>query len=401
MNGPQLSQHVRAYGCPKLVHLAGEPTFSHIEYLDLLPSRSSVVLLPDAVAEFQGLLVIYLVDDETAKKACNRDAKAIENLQLLLANRSEQACLGVVRPGSLDVYPINLSRKQLQKATPLIVQQSAPEAPTFFQSLAAGAISLQGQPKEADFVFREIHNLLSKASAALVGQMSPLDVLSVTGRALFFRFLLDRQIILESERDEICPSAKDLKDCFSNAEKAAATSCWLDETFNGDLLPLALALPADADADARRKAYVRLYRKLGTDTQQEVFRHLQAILRGWESLGHSFQLRIDWNDFDFAHIPIGVLSQVYETFSRQWDEEYAAKTSVYYTPKNIARCLVEEAFGGLKNPADAHVLNSACGAGIFLCIGFPKTRARSLAKGQASPRHSHHSAHPLQSDTWL
>ena len=376
-NGLHLTEQTRAYGCPELVHLAGKPTSAHVDYLDLLRDRLSAPLLPEAVAEFQGRPVMYLVDGEVAREASNRDADAVQKLQLLLANRSEQACLGIVRPGSLDVYPINLDRKQLAKATPLFVQQSASDAPTFFQSLAAGAVPLQGQPKEADSVFHEIHHLLSKASATLVGRMRPLDVLSVTGRALFFRFLLDRHIILDSERGEICPDATDLKDSFSNAEKAAATSCWLDETFNGDLLPLTLDIPPDADADDRRKAYVKLYRKLGIDTQKEVFRHLQAILRGWKSYGQSFQLRIDWDDFNFAHIPIGVLSQVYETFSRQWDGEHAKKASVYYTPKNIARCLVEEAFGGLEKPADAHVLDGACGAGIFLVLAFRKlVRAR-------------------------
>jgi len=79
---------------------------------------------------------------------------------------------------------------------------------------------------------------------------------------------------------------------------------------------------------------------------------------------------IDWDDFNFAHIPIGVLSQVYETFSRQWDEEQAEETSVYYTPKHIAKFLVEEAFAGLKDPADAVVLDPACGAGMFLVLAF-------------------------------
>ncbi len=327
---------------------------------------------------------MYLVHHETESEARSRDADAVQRLQRLLANRSEQACLGIVRPGSLDVYPINLDRRQLAKATPRVFLESAPDAPTFFQSLAAGAVPLEGQPKEADFVFHEIHRLLTMASDALVGKMRPLEVLSVTGRALFFRFLLDRRIILESERGEICPSAKELKDSFSNAEKAAATSCWLDETFNGDLLPLALDLPADADPDDRREAYAKLYRRMNADTKGAVFLHLQAILRGWESVGGStFQLRIDWNDLDFAHIPIGVLSQVYETFSRQWDEEHAEKTSAYYTPKNIARCLVEEAFGGLKEPADARVLDPACGAGIFLVLAFRKlVRARWEKDGQ-------------------
>lgn len=377
MNSPHLEEQIGVYGCPKPISLVGEPDPSQIEYLDLVPRRSSVALLPEAVAEFQGRPVMYLVDDATARIACNRDAKAIQDLQQLLANRSEQACLGIVRPGQLDVYPINLDRTQLAGARPRIVQQSASDAPTFFQSLVAGTISLEGQPKEADFVFHEIHELLSIASSALVGRMNPLDVLSVTGRALFFRFLLDRRIIRDPELGEICPAATELKDCFSNAEKAAATSCWLDETFNGDLLPLALGVRPDADGDERRKAYAKVYRKLGTDTNEEVFLHLQAILRGWKSHGHSFQRRIDWDDFNFAHIPIGVLSQVYETFSRQWDGEHAAKTSVYYTPKNIARCLVEEAFGGLETSADARVLDASCGAGIFLVLAFRKlVRAR-------------------------
>ena len=136
MNGSQLAQHVRAYGCPDLIPLTGEPTSSHIEYLDLLQNRSSSVLLPEAVAEFQGSPVLYLVGDTAAQAACNRDSDAVRKLQKLLANRNEQACLGIVRPGSLDIYPINLDRKQLEKATPLVIQQSATDAPTFFQSLA-------------------------------------------------------------------------------------------------------------------------------------------------------------------------------------------------------------------------------------------------------------------------
>lgn len=208
----------------------------------------------------------------------------------------------------------------------------------------------------------------------MTGKLLPLEVLSVTGRALLFRFLLDRRIILESERAEICPKATELRDAFSNAEKAAATSYWLDETFNGDLLPLVAGLPADANAEARLTAYRKFYCRADADTQQGVFLHLEAILRGWKSLGRSsFQAhlpRIDWDDLNFAHIPIGVLSQVYETFSRQWDPEHAEKTSVYYTPKNIARCLVDEAFAGLKDQAEAHVLDPACGAGIFLVLSF-------------------------------
>ena len=384
----RLEQQAKAFGCPKLIHLGVELTAAHLDYLDLHRQRGSTVLLPDAVAEYQGRPVMYLLDAAGEKAPFTADADAIRDLQQLLANRSEQACLGIVRPGSLDVYPINLDREKLAQSAPSIIQVRSLEAPTFFQSLATGTFKPEGQPKEADFVFHEIHSLLQHASEGFSGRLEPLDVLSVTGRALFYRFLLDRRIISDAERDEICPKAAELSDAFSTAEKAAATSSWLDQTFNGDLLPLVPGLTADSCAADRLATYLRFYRKAGAATNQEVFLHLQAILRGWESVGSSqFQLRlkIDWDDFDFAHIPIGVLSQVYETFSRQWDEAQAEETSVYYTPKNIARCLVEEAFAGLPDPAEAHVLDPACGAGIFLVLAFRELVKARWERDEARP----------------
>jgi len=83
-------------------------------------------------------------------------------------------------------------------------------------------------------------------------------------------------------------------------------------------------------------------------------------------------MQIDWGDLDFAHIPIGVLSQVYENFSKIWDTQLREQTSVYYTPKNIARYLVDDAFEGVAEKKDAKVLDPSCGAGIFLVMAFRK-----------------------------
>ena len=201
--------------------------------------------------------------------------------------------------------------------------------------------------------------------------MLPLEVLSVTGRALFFRFLHDRRIVMPKELHDICPSAENLKDVFSDAARAAATSCWLDETFNGDFLPLVDGLDSTVPRAKRMQAYGKFFRDAEEKTNGTVFRHLEAIMRGWKHVGgSSFQTTIDWDDFDFAHIPIGVLSQIYETFSRRWDAVRAEETSVHYTPKNIARLVVEEALAGVKEPQDARVLDPACGAGVFLVLAF-------------------------------
>jgi hypothetical protein len=375
---PRLEQVAKAVGCPELISLDAEPDAAHLDYLDLLPPRAK--LRPDAVAEFQGRPILYLLDGASDDGEARVTAGQIADLQQLLANRSEHACLGIARPGELHVYPINLDRRAIERVEPQIVVIAAPDASCFFQSIATGAIRLPGQPASADYVFEEIHRLLQFASDALIGKLAALDVLSLTGRALFFRFLLDRRIVLPSELAEISPRARDLRDVFSSAEKAAATAAWLDETFNGDLLPLVPGLDSETDGEVRRREYRRFFRQAQEDTDGLVFGHLEAILRGYEAVSSTqFQLplSVDWDDLNFAHIPVGVLSQVYETFSRQWDEAHAETTSVYYTPKTIARLIVEEALSGVKDAASAHVLDSACGAGVFLVLAFRRLfRAR-------------------------
>ncbi len=388
----RVSAHAQAVGCPPLVLFSGAPTPQHIEYLDLLPGpakSSRGIVAPDAVAEFQGRAILYLVDGNGP----NGTQERINELQTLLANRGEHACLGVTRLGSLDVYPINLDRQALQSAQFKTVLLKDEQAPVFFQSLATGTYELDGRPKEADYVYKTIHDLLTSASKALAGNakapglMPGLEVLSTTGRALFFRFLIDRHIVLSSELSAICPEAEDLKDVFSTASKAAATSAWLDETFNGDLLPLVTGLPSDADPAARLQAYQEYYSAAEAKTQGKLFRHLEAILKGWKHVGGTtFQLPlIDWDDLDFAHIPIGVLSQVYESFSHQWDEGHAQETSVHYTPRNLARILVNEAFSGVDNPAEAVVLDPACGAGVFLVLAFRRLVQEYWKKHGARP----------------
>jgi len=349
---------LKAFGCHDVLELAGEPTPRHLDYLDLVKASSNGGIKVDAVAEFQARPLLYVVN---AQRAETFDEKAILDLQCMLANRGERAYLGILRPGQLDVYPINLSRSELSTAETKTVKQDSIAAPLFFQSVANGVFTLKGQPEAPDYVFKTIHELMTRSSDTLIGtyNLNPLDVLSFLGRALFFRFLWDRRIIRPDELNSVCPQAQKLIDCFSNVENSVATCRWLDDTFNGDMLPLS------ADPE-------EVFTKTDPQTSGNLFSHLQAILGGWKHVGSgAFQLTIDWGDLDFAHIPIGVLSQVYENFSRVWDS-LSKQTSVYYTPKNIARYLVDDAFTALADKKNAKVLDPSCGAGIFLVLAFRK-----------------------------
>lgn len=370
-----LAQRLAAYGCMGFVRLDEKLSApEQLDYLDLLPMRSNQTPALTAVAEHQGTALLYLVD---ACGDAKSDASSLAILRRQLANRSDPAWLGVVRPGSLEIFSIGFHEAADTQPVTTIDERST-TAPLFFQSLVHGTFEENHRLRGTDYVYRKIFDLLTQTTDEFVpkdgkGRLDALEVLSMAGRALFFRFLIDRRIVLEKElsgSDGICPAAADLKDAFSTAEKAAMTSAWLDATFNGDFLPLIdESIPAD-DRSAREAVYLRFYKRTEHLVGKKIFSHLRAILLGWRAVGDAFQGEIDWGDLDFAHIPIGVLSQVYESFSHRADPRTARDTSVHYTPRTIAALMVNEAFAAVQDKAGAKVLDSSCGAGIFAVLAF-------------------------------
>lgn len=369
-----LAQRLAAYGCTSDVIIRLDEKLSspaQLDYLDLLPKQSNHTPVLTAVAEHQGTALLYLVDGSGDVKS---DADSLAAVRRQLANRSDPAWLGVVRPGSLEIFPIGFHEAADARPVRTIDERST-TAPMFFQSLVHGTFEENHRLRGTDYVFHKIFDLLTRTTNEFVpkegkGKLDALEVLSMAGRALFFRFLIDRRIVLENEREEICPVASELKDAFSTAEKAAQTSAWLDATFNGDFLPLIdESIPA-ANRDAREAEYLRFFKRTEHLVGKRIFTHLHAILRGWRATGDAVQTELDWGDLDFAHIPVGVLSQVYESFSHRADPLTARDTSVHYTPRTIAGLMVEQAFTATKDKAGAKVLDSSCGAGIFLVLAF-------------------------------
>ena len=103
---------VKAFGCHDVISLDDKPTHRHLDYLDLLKMSNRGTLKVNAVAEFQARPLLYIVSGDQIRNLGN---EKILNLQCLLANRGERAYLGVLNPGELDVYPINLNRSELSK----------------------------------------------------------------------------------------------------------------------------------------------------------------------------------------------------------------------------------------------------------------------------------------------
>jgi len=383
-NHPPLTDALSALGCSRVIDVnCSLSAVDQIDYLDLLPKGGrKAPTKVSAVAENQGVALLYTIDAREATVS----AQDIIDSQHLLANRSSPAWLGVLRPGSLEVYPIGFRKPGADLDRVEVIELESSAAPGFFQRLAQSTFA-PDRTRDNDYVFRKIFDLLTATAETFISgkELTPLDVLSMTGRTLFFRFLIDRKIVTPEDLPDICPEAANLKDAFSSPEKAAATSAWLDVTYNGDFLPLISDKIPEDDTMARTDAYLDFFRDVGDRTGDQIFLHLRAILCGWTVIGRTIQTEFDWGDFDFAHIPVGVLSQVYERFSHLADPEQAKSDSVHYTPRIIAELIVDQAVASTEDPATARVLDPTCGAGIFLVLAFRSLVAQRWVKDEQRP----------------
>lgn len=228
------------YGLPESnIRLFNAPESPDLlDYLDLTKlkeQRKQEKLLPDGVAESQGRPLLFFVNESQLSIPPEEKEVEFVNLRRILACRGDRAFLARIYPGELQVIPIGLSNI---KPNWKHYNADSNEAITFFSRLAQGYFDGEGEPNEVDFVFNEMFDLLKKGADQLAELIKPANVLSLLGRALFFRFLCDRNIVTEQDTKHIAPKANNLMDCFADSENLRDTSHWLDRTFNGDFLPL-------------------------------------------------------------------------------------------------------------------------------------------------------------------
>ena len=195
--------------------------------------------------------------------------------------------------------------------------------------------------------------------------VNPQDALSLVGRALFFRFLVDRRIISDRHMRSIRPNLPGVRPADAMKEPAyiEATSRWLHKRFNGNLMLLQGAhQPKDESAAFWAGFWERLNNRSAT-----ICGELSKILHKTDEKG---QYSFRWDTLDFGHIPVGLLSQVYEAWYHAYAPAQAQKDSVRYTPRSIAEYVTAEAFFGLPKAHAARVLDPAVGAGVFLVTAY-------------------------------
>lgn len=342
-----------------VVVLEGNQSPSILPYLDLVEGRSKrPLLMPEAVVEVQHQPLLYLYSEAHLSVDQQLDNR-LSQIKRLMAMRGDAALIGILRHGILELHSTGLASKKDNQ--PVDIRQQDVDAGWLIPRLAQGNSPV---PFGEKLIETELFRLLEESAKDLREAGLPVaEIVSLTGRAVFLRFLLDREILPRNQPVPFLASDNGSPDkSFENPQNAAATCLWLDQTFNGDLLPL-----PNKDLNAYFDGL--LQGKNG----KRIFKALQAILHFDDPLGDGvYQGRFDWGDLHLAHVPVGLLSQVYERYMEMFYPKERKATSAYYTPRHIAEIMVDEAFYGLDQPHCAKVLDPAAGAGVFLVAAFHK-----------------------------
>lgn len=349
-----LADDLATYGVAagSILDLRQAPDPQLMRYLDLLATEDSGPG-PRAVIEAQRQPLAFLIDGLTGSHPSPEELLGIRRR---LSFRGDAPYMALLQPGQLTVYRLGLDSNDLSAAVVEDFVADSSSSMGVFQTLAMSAQEPQPSPAPAKAVHDLLFGLLSNTIDGLCGSsVGQQDALSLAGRALFMRFLVDRRILTDSQWSLACPGCHDPREFFADAQHAEATCRWLDTTFNGDFLRMSMEYGSPSWNGLGQTTW---------DYLSDVMNRSRQPLSGQLTLGV-------WSDIDFAYVPVGVLSEVYEHQAEAWEPERRRREAQYYTPRRLAEHMVAEAFGGLVErgpclPADARVLDPAVGAGVFL-----------------------------------
>lgn len=350
------------------LHLLDHPAPELLAYSTILMARDrdEDLVLVEGVYEWQEAPLVFLVDGGKL----NGNFERLARVRRILAMRGDAPYLGVVSPGKLDVYRIALDRHPLAKVR---VDTGVPDEERWLTFARLGNLRPAAEIDDRTWITGVILKLLDQAISSLKvdSGLSGEDAISLVGRALFMRFLADRAL-LPSTRDIVAVDTgwsgadPEEHELFDQPDLVRLSCTWLDKTFNGDLLPLS----------------------------DEVFPNLTVaachvlgnILRRAEGGQLSLGWKERWDNLDFSHIPVGVLSQAYEYYLRKHAPKQQQQEGGFYTPHPIANLMISAAFRGLDAQgisATARILDPATGAGVFLLAAFRElVAARWRSEGQ-------------------
>lgn len=281
----------------------------------------------------------------------------LKHLCLRTTLRGDGAWVAVLEPGRLRVFSAEFESGDV-KPTEVDLGRGRLVVPRFLYDKKVA---------EKDWAVRDylLGLLRGSITEATRCGVSPDDALSLVGRGLFWRFLVDRDLLGGMRPGDVCGGATSWPQCLDAKMRALRTFEWLNDTFNGGLLP---------------------FKREPSTFHKDVFhRVLGNIAHGATSTGQ-LRLPTDWSEVNFAYIPVGLMSEVYEAFAHERDPARARDESIHYTPRHIAEFLVAQALASVPAGARPRILDPAAGAGVFLVTAFRQLAEREWSETGERPR---------------
>ncbi|HVB24014.1 MAG TPA: N-6 DNA methylase [Ktedonobacteraceae bacterium] len=192
-------------------------------------------------------------------------------------------------------------------------------------------------------------------------KLSPEIAHALIGKYVYIRYLRDRNILSDQwfQQHDIEIESVLGRNATVNGLRHLCTI--LDNRFNGSIFPL--------DFDGNEAP------------NDEHVEYVASIFKGDELLpGGGRQLSLNFQVYDFAFIPIELLSSIYEQFLHA--EGKGQKVGAYYTPQYLADYLISEMSSVRPLQEGMKVLDPACGSGVFLVLIYERLIEMRLAQSQ-------------------
>lgn len=193
--------------------------------------------------------------------------------------------------------------------------------------------------------FHLLNNIKTARALLLEQSISPNLINSLIGKVIFVRYLIDRKVKLDFEQSGISREWTNNEFCSLLSQKINVKLFfdYLKDKFNGDLFPISSYEIEELPID-------------GLNILADLLSGM-TLTSGQKSL---FDL------YDFSIIPVEFISNVYELFIGQDQQE---KQGAYYTPLFLVDYVLAETVEkklSTQNKPVCKVLDPACGSGIFL-----------------------------------
>jgi N-6 DNA methylase len=185
---------------------------------------------------------------------------------------------------------------------------------------------------------------------------------ALIGKYVYIRYLRDRKLLSDQWFQRYNIDIDAVLGRNATVEGLHHLCTILDKRFNGSIFPLDFTGPNAPNDD--HVAWVA-----------SIFAGDKPIVGG------VLQLSLDFQVYDFAYIPVELLSSIYEQFLHA--EGQGKQVGAYYTPKYLADYLISEINSVKPLHEDMKILDPSCGSGVFLVLVYARLIELKLAQSEA------------------